>query len=88
MKALLTTIAIAAALTLSACGGTATPIGNPEVHTRIAAMTDCDQLQAEFDLSATNGDIARGNGNLELAKATTAYMHTALNRQNELKCFG
>lgn len=62
--------------------------GKPEVHARIKAETNCDKLQKDFDLAVKNQEIASNNGKLELAQANTAYMTTALDRQNELKCFG
>jgi peptidyl-tRNA hydrolase len=61
--------------------------GNPKVYARIEAMTDCGQLQEQFDIAEANQfrDIDRGR--TDLAEASTAYMQAADERMREVGCY-
>jgi len=85
----LTVSALVAIAALTGCSSTpSAPAGSADVHNRIKSLTDCTELQKEFDNADAAGKRNRDNGNLDLSKASTAYMETAFARQNELKCFG
>lgn len=78
MRKALTLLTTLAALT--ACGGTTEAggdrPGSPAVYDRIAGLTDCAQVQQEFDTAETNG-----------GEAGTAYMKAADERMKELDCY-
>lgn len=86
--------ALVAIASLTGCGASSTPAepsvsaGKAEVHERIKALTDCTELQKQFDDAEQNGKNMRAQGKSDLSSASTAYMKTALERQQELKCFG
>src|SRR5688572_4675765 len=48
--------------------------GNPAVYDRIAALTDCAQLQAEFDQADENHAREIASGDVEMAEVATSYM--------------
>jgi hypothetical protein len=76
---LLVTVAI------GGCGNkAAAKAGDPAVHQRIAALTDCKAIQAEFDTASANHDRA----STQVAReASTAYMATADDRMREIGCY-
>jgi hypothetical protein len=86
-------VAVGLALLLSACGGAAdsgateeeTKPGNAAVYERIAGLTDCAELQAEFDTASANNDAAEPG--TDEHKATTAYMEAADARMQEVDCY-
>lgn len=82
----------AAVIGLAIAGGCAagdkpSSAANPIVFTRIAAMSDCGELQDEFDIADRNGEAARNRGRLDLARASTDYMKAAHNRMEEVGCY-
>ena len=83
MKRLLVVGLVLAAGTLSACSASPEQTGSPAVFQRIASMTDCADLQSEFDTAERNGDAARARSRLDLAKASTSYMRSADDRMRE-----
>lgn len=75
-------------LVLGGCGGADGGGGSPAVEStkaRIEAMTDCAELQREFDTAADNFD--RVEPGTEQADASLAYMQTADDRMREVGCF-
>lgn len=58
-------------VTLSGCGSKE---GNPDVYNRIASLTDCSELQREFDIADSNNQ--------------TDYMKAADERMREVGCYG
>ena len=68
-----------------------TLIGDPAppegdlVHDRIAAMTDCDQLQRQFDIAADNNE--RATPGTSQHRRTLEYMTAADDRMEELGCY-
>lgn len=88
-------VVIALSVGLVACGGgddgsTDQP-GSPEVYARIAAETDCQILQDEFDRAADNFDRAvaadepAGEGTER--EWTVAYMKAADERMAAIGCY-
>lgn len=55
------------------------------MHQNISEMTDCGQLQAEFDRAWTNHESAEPGS--DIAMAATAYMETADERLREIGCY-
>jgi hypothetical protein len=80
-------VAVAAAQTVAAPATPTAPEGNPAVYTRIAALTDCDQLQGEFNVADATGRRARQRGDLATGRATTGYMKAADNRLKAIGCY-
>lgn len=58
--------------------------GNPDVYERILSMTDCNNLQAEFDQASENND--REEPGTPQFKWTLGYMNAANERMKELGC--
>ena len=91
MRIVLVSVVISTLVLASGCGGTEStpvvPVGNPETFSRIDSFTSCAFLQREFD----QFDFAHGNfldaGDLDNAKAATAYMEATFDRQKALGCF-
>ncbi len=91
MRIVLVSVVISTLVLASGCGGTEStpvvPVGNPETFSRIDSFTSCAFLQGEFD----QFDFAHGNfldvGDLDNAKAATAYMEATFDRQKALGCF-
>lgn len=71
-----------------ACGMSAPAArpGNPDVYARIASLTDCRELQKEFDTAEANGRRDREAGRLEQARASTSYMDAADARMKQVGC--
>lgn len=59
--------------------------GNPEVYRRIDALTDCTELQREFDTAAANND--RYDAGTFGHETTLAYMEAANRRMEEVGCY-
>lgn len=60
--------------------------GSPAVYDRIAATTDCAELQAMFDRAADNHDTAQpGSAETEW---TLGYMEAADDRMESVGCYG
>lgn len=78
-------------LILAACSpATATPAnevqyGSDAVYQRIGSMSDCDDLQAEFDQASANHDRAEPGS--DAARASTGYMEAADARMQEVGCY-
>jgi hypothetical protein len=86
MKIAVVAAATAVALVASGCDAVDSKPGNPAVYDRIAAETDCDELQAEFDTAMDNHDrVAAGS---EQASWSLGYAKAADARMNELGCYG
>ncbi len=79
-----------------ACGGSAelekTPEayfneygGNIEVYRTIFALTDCSELQVQFDLAAGNNDIAEPGS--PARKWTLGYINAADRQMKEIGCY-
>lgn len=64
-----------------------TPEPQPEVYEKISAMTNCAELQAEFDLAEEHGNRNRENGKLDLAEISTDYMRATDERMQEIGCY-
>ncbi len=62
------------------------PPGNPAVYERIGAMTDCVELQAEFDRAMGNHN--RSGIGTEARRWTLAYARTADKRMSKVGCYG
>jgi len=80
-------IAATVCLAVAACGGGSAQVdhpGNPAVYQRIAAESDCAQLQAEFDTASGSFDRA-AKGTPESA-AAIGYMQAAQDRMKDLSC--
>jgi hypothetical protein len=58
------------------------------VISRIRSLTDCDELQREFDTAAENHDIQSDRGNLTLMRVSSAYMSVADDRMDTIGCYG
>jgi hypothetical protein len=59
--------------------------GDPAVYQRIASLTDCTMLQAEFDQAEeNNGRVPAGS---DQAEWTLAYMEAADARMQEVGCY-
>ena len=70
---------------IGGCGNkAAAKAGDPAVHQRIAALTDCKAVQAELDTASANHDRASTQAARE---ASTAYMATADDRMREIGCY-
>lgn len=79
---------------LAGCGGSATTQsdtdyfeeygGSVAVYDRIAALTDCEELQAEFNQAAENNDLAEPGTTGH--KVSLGYMTAAEDRRQELGC--
>ena len=94
MRIVLVSVVISTLVLASGCGGGSSepvvpvvPVGNLETFSRIDSLTSCAFLQGEFD----QFDFAHGNfldaGDLDNAKAATAYMEATFDRQKALGCF-
>jgi hypothetical protein len=91
MRIVLVSVVISTLVLASGCGGVEStpvvPVGNLETFSRIDSFTSCALLQGEFD----QFDFAHGNfldaGDLDNAKAATAYMEATFDRQKALGCF-
>ena len=70
------------ALLLAGCGGSDRP-GDPAVYERIAGLSDCSQLQEQFNLAERTHQ--RGG---EWGPSGTAYMEAADKRMREVGCYG
>lgn len=80
-------------IALTGCGATSNTTsepdiskGDPKVHARINAETNCTKLAKEFKLASDNADRNIENSKYDLAKASAEYMITIEKRQIELKC--
>ncbi len=60
---------------------------NADVHARIAAMTDCAGLQAEFDQADANHATAVRFSRLHAMQWSTALMSAAHERMREIGCY-
>lgn len=60
--------------------------GSPAVYARIAALTDCQALQREFDVAMDNADRQHDAGGT--ADASLAYSEAADERMREVGCYG
>lgn len=76
---------------LSGCGASAETErpGRPEVYARIESMTDCDELQKEFDTAMTNWEAAsnRNGPNHLTTKSARSYALLADERMKEIGCY-
>jgi uncharacterized membrane protein len=69
-------------------GGGDTPLPtNAAVVSRLRSLTDCAELQREFDIAAENHDIQSNQGNLTLMKVSSEYMEIAHDRAESLGCY-
>lgn len=59
--------------------------GNPDVYARIEAMTDCGDLQEQFDIAMDSAD-RRDSGD-PLRTASLAYAKAADDRMQKLDCY-
>lgn len=57
---------------------TCTPLGNPETHARIRALTDCDELLQEFNRAMAVFDASSPGS--ERRAVALAYAETATER--------
>lgn len=65
---------------------TTTRIGNPDVYAKIEAMTDCAELQREFDVAMDNAERRRPGD--QLRDVSMAYAKAADTRLEKLGCYG
>jgi hypothetical protein len=61
--------------------------GSPAVYQRIAAETDCDALQVQFDQASANHDRDTAAGDLEAMRWSTGYMAAADDRMRAIGCY-
>jgi hypothetical protein len=61
--------------------------GNAAVYERIAAETDCAELQKEFDTAEANHDRDSGTGKTTAAEIDTSYMEVADARMRAVGCY-
>jgi hypothetical protein len=87
-----TLIALALTFGVTACSAPAEEapapeetVGNPAVYERINGLTDCAELQKEFDTASTHNDGAEPG--TDEYRATTAYMEAADARMQEVGCY-
>lgn len=83
-RLLLGGVLLLAAATVGCSDPAGEGVGDADVHARIKAMTDCAELQSEFDIAMDNFD--RNEPGSDLAKATVAYAETARKRMEALGC--
>ena len=70
-------------------GGGDTPLPtNAAVVSRIRSLTDCAELQREFDIAADNHDIQSAQGDLTMMQVSSEYMEIAYDRAESLGCYG
>ncbi len=60
--------------------------GASEVYSRIASLTSCSALQAEFDTASAAHTRDNARGRPDLAEIDTSYMEAAGERMKELHC--
>lgn len=92
----------AAALTLTGCGGdnagdnvddrTAADYvdeygGSLPAHEALDALTDCTELQQQFDTAASRHDTASAAGNVAAQEIATGFMAHADDRLEALGCY-
>jgi hypothetical protein len=70
---------VSAVILLAGCGSEP---GNPDVYARINAMTDCAELQREFDQADANRSLPTDDD------IPIAYMKAADERMDEIGCYG
>lgn len=87
MNVIRTAFAVAALGFGVACTTPAAQPGSAAVYQRIGTLTDCTQLQTEFDIADTNGEAARNRGNIDLAKISTSYMRATDQRMQDVGCY-
>lgn len=79
-------ILLTALAALTACvSAPAERPGSQAVYDRIDGLTDCTQLQTEFDTASANYDRAEAGSSQALA--ATAYMKAADARMKEVGCY-
>lgn len=73
---------------LTACGssGPEERLGDPAVYQRIESLTDCADVQEEFDVAAVHNEGSEPG--TERFEVTLEYMKAAQDRLEELECFG
>lgn len=74
---------------LAGCGNTSSTndrSGDPDVYARIAALTDCDELQREFDTAMDNADARPARD--PLGEIAESYGEAADGRMREIGCYG
>lgn len=81
-------VAIGVVVGIVATRGPGTPPARPGsavVYDRIASLTDCGQLQREFDTASTNRDrdVSRSS---DLAAVDLSYMQAAQDRLKAVGC--
>ena len=81
---------LAAFLTLSSCAGDdedgpGNGPGDPEVYARIASLTDCAQLQEEFDIAMDSAE-SRQPGD-PLRDVSIGYAEAAGDRLRDVGCY-
>jgi hypothetical protein len=59
--------------------------GNPAIYERIASLSDCDELQAEFDIAADIND--RAEPGTPAHRQSTGYMGATDARMQEVGCY-
>lgn len=74
----------------AAGGGSSEPAARPGLQTvydRIGSMTDCTELQTEFDQASTNHQRDKLRHRLDLMKIDTGYMGAADDRMRAIGCY-
>lgn len=71
---------------LAACAAEAERPGSPAVYDRIEAMTDCRELQGEFDTAMESVESRRPGD--DLRDVSLAYAEAADQRMKSLDCYG
>lgn len=61
--------------------------GSPDVYARIAELTDCAALQAEFDLADATRKRPGGVEGASWTQIGIAYMEAADSRMSDLGCY-
>lgn len=90
----LLSVCLVVSVLATACGSTGstdsgvtdnTRTGNTAVYDRIDAMTDCTELQEQFDIAMDNADAREpGDPHRDLS---LSYARAADNRMSELGCY-
>jgi PBP1b-binding outer membrane lipoprotein LpoB len=85
-----TALVVALALLLVGCseeeesGDGVERIGSADVYDRIESMSDCDELQEEFDTAMDN--VERQPAGLDARDIPMSYAEAAENRRQQLDC--
>ena len=78
------TVLVAALALAAGCGEQGSKVGEQSVYDRIAAMTSCTRLQAEFETAMTN--VERYKPGDPRRDIPLAYAKAVVDRQKQIGC--